>query len=195
MSIPVTKVRTSHALTIRANGEIIGLINSWTPAQSRTLTPIYEVGVDDSGNPIEYMPGNASGLTVNISRYDLYTKRMEEAFGTPDLIMLTRQSEPFDIFEEWTIPDPSLIFSSELQHNIAGIPFTNFPTPFIVKERYVYQKCWFTSLGRTLRSDDSRVVNVNATLVYTKKLKGQGIAGDLIKGASEFSLSRVLGKL
>ncbi len=42
MALPITKVRTSHALSIQAGGQTIGLINSWNPTQSRTLTPIYE---------------------------------------------------------------------------------------------------------------------------------------------------------
>ena len=54
-------------------------------------------------------------------------------------------------------------------------------TPFISDERYVYQKCWFSNLGRTIRSDDNRIVNVNATLMYTKKLKVTGISGELTK--------------
>jgi hypothetical protein len=184
MVLPLTKVRTSHALSIRANGQTIGLINSWNPIQSRTLTPIYEVGVDDSGNPEEYMPGNATGLTININRYDIYTKRMEEVFGTPDLIMLTRQTEPFDLFEVWDIPSAIGVIPI-----VSSVPEIASVTPVIstTKERYIYRGCWFTSLGRTLSSDDSRIVNVNATVVYTKKLKGQGILGELAQTASELS--------
>jgi len=154
--VPSTRVRTSHALTIKVSGITVGLINGWNPTQSRTVTPIYEVGEDDSGNPVENAPGNVTGLTIAVGRFDSYKRRMEEAFGTPDLVMLTRQSQPFDVMEIWASPH------------------------FQVDERFIYQKCWFSNLGRTLRSDDNRIVNVNATLVYTKKLKVSGIIGDIL---------------
>ena len=153
---PTTAVRTSHAITIKVNGTTVGMINGWNPTQGRTVTPIFEVGVDTSGIPVECMPGNVTGLTISISRYDVYTLQMERAFGTADLTMLSRQSEPFSVIESWTAPDGS-------------------------QERYIYDGCWFTSLGRGLRSDGDRLVNVNATLMYTKKMKVIGITAGLVK--------------
>ena len=157
---PSTLVRTTHALTIKVGGEAIGLINGWNPGQARTVTPIYEVDISNSGNPVECMPGNLTGLTININRYDIYPKRMEQVFGTPDLVMLTRQAQPFDVFEVWTPPSGS-------------------------EERFIYGGCWFTSLGRQLRSDDTRIVNVNATLIYTSKLKVSGAAGFIVNKIAE----------
>jgi len=167
MAIPQTRVRTSHALTIRANGQTVGLINSWSPAQSRTMTPIFEVGVDNSGNPVEYMPGNMTGLTLNINRYDTYPKAMEDIFGSRSLIMLTRQAEPFDVTEIWSIPDRGSFANNATIDTDININFNK-------QERFMYRGCWFTSLGRTLSSTDTRIVNANATLVYTQKLKIQG---------------------
>ena len=167
MPTPNTLVRTSHALTIKVGGTTVGLINGWNPTQGRTITPIFEVGEDDSGNPVESVPGNVTGLTIAISRFDIYKIRMEEAFGTPDLVMLTRQSQPFEVMEIWEIPE----FINLNQARIASGGD---------KERFIYQKCWFSSLGRTIRSDDNRVVNVNATLVYTKKLRVSGVIGSAI---------------
>jgi hypothetical protein len=195
--VPITRVRTTHALTIKANGHTIGLINGWSPTQGRTATPVFEVGTDNSGNPTEIVPGNVSGLSVSINRFDAYVHRMEEAFGTPDLVMLTRQNQPFDIIEVWKIPNLSggynnLIRSgaftpsgaaTTVKSDIYGdIPVgvqasSDLPTPFVDEERFVYSGCWFTSIGRTLRSDDNRIVNVNATIMYTKKLKIAGFAG------------------
>jgi hypothetical protein len=176
--IPVTNIRTSHALTIRASGINVGLINNWAPDSGRGLTPIFQIGQDGSGNPEEIMPGNATGLTITVSRFDAYKKRMEEAFGTPDLVMLTRQNQPFDLYESWKLPNDDL-----LNINAAITPGTGvgtLPTPFIETERFVYQKCWFARLGRTIRSDDNRIINVNATINYTKKLKVTGLSGELI---------------
>lgn len=186
---PVTQTRTSHAITIRSNGVTVGLINGWNPTQARTVTPIYEIGSEDSGNPDEYMPGNITGLQVNISRYDTYVSRMEQAFGTPDLVMLTRQNQPFDVIERWAIPDPILASLNKSftqtnvrqisigENRVIGIRGAQIPSPFVDEERFLYKGCWFTSLGRNLSSEGNRVVNVDATLVYTKKVKMTGLAG------------------
>lgn len=170
--IPITTVRTSHALTIKANGITVGLINGWNPTQGRTVTPIFEVDVDDSGNPIENMPGNISGLQIAISRFDTYKIRMEQAFNTPDLTMLTRQNQPFDVVEVWKLPEDNILSY--------GIPSIQQQSPFVNEERFLYNGCWFSNLGRTLRSDDNRIVNVNATLIYTKKVKLTGIASSAL---------------
>lgn len=178
--IPITKVRTSHALTIKANGITVGLINGWNPAQGRTVTPVFEVGTDDSGNPVENMPGNMTGLQIAISRFDTYSRKMEQAFNTPDLTMLTRQNQPFDVMEAWLLPT-GVVFSAGpgiTQTTSAGpLPITT-SSPFSDEERYLYSGCWFSNLGRTLRSDDNRIVNVNATLIYTKKVKITGVSSE-----------------
>ena len=35
-----------------------------------------------------------------------------------------------------------------------------------------YMGCWFSNIGRTYSATDARLVLVNATIEYTKKLKG-----------------------
>ena len=157
-NVPDTLIRTSHAVTIKAQGVTVGLINGWNANQSRTVTPIYQVGEDNSGNPEEIMPGNVTGLSITINRYDIYPTRMEVAFGTPDLVMLTRQNQPFDVLEIWKFPG-----------NIG-------------QERFIYTGCWFNSLGRNISSNDARIVNVNASLMYTKKLKVTGVTRSLVSG-------------
>ena len=144
---PSTTVRTSHAITIRAAGQTIGVIQSWNPGQNRGITAIYELNTDTSGEPIEKSPGNVGGLTVSVSRYDLYNKRMENVFGTPDAQMLSDHKNPFQVVELWRFPDNSM-------------------------ETILYMGCWFSNIGRTYSATDARLVLVNATIEYTKKLKG-----------------------
>lgn len=138
---PDTLARTSHSLTIKVNGVTVGMINGWNPQQSRDVNPIYELNVETSGLPLENIPGNVKGLQISVNRYDLWVKRMEEAFGTTDLTMLSNQQSPFTVQEVWTKPDNT-------------------------QEVWEYTGCWFTNLGRSFRSDDNRIVNVNASLVY-----------------------------
>lgn len=143
---PDTLTRTTHSIQIKANGETIGLIQTWSPTMSKTVTPIYELNIETSGVPFENVPGNMQNLTIQVARYDIWTKRMETAFGTPDLYMLSNQKSPFSIEERWTLPDGS-------------------------EEVWSYDGCWFESIGRSFRSDDQRIVMVNATLRYLKKVR------------------------
>jgi hypothetical protein len=141
---PNTLVRTSHAVTIRANGITIGLLQTFSPGMNRQITPIYEINADTSGEPIENVPGNLGGLSISVSRYDLYTKRMEEVFGTPNSAMLSDHNNPFQILELYRWPDNT-------------------------KESYIYTGCWFSNLGRNMSATDGRVIMVNAQIAYVRK--------------------------
>jgi len=102
MPTPYTQIRTSHALTIKAAGREIGRIQSWAPAQGRDVRPKFEINAVGTGAPIENVPGVSTGLTISISRYDLYVEKMEEIWGAPrPLYMLTDQFNPIDIEEKW----------------------------------------------------------------------------------------------
>ena len=155
--VPNTTIRTSHSLTIRVNSEDIGVINGWNPQQNRTITAAYQIGTfTDSvptGEPVEKLPGNVAGMTVGIQRYDIYTKRMETVFGTVDLTMLSRQLNPFSVVERWEYPASPDGSGGSIEY-------------------ITYLGCWFQSIGRQFRSDGDRIVNVNATLEYTRKVLG-----------------------
>jgi hypothetical protein len=144
---PNTRVRMSHALTIRARGQTVGLIQSFAPAaQTRAIPYVYELSSATSGEPVERPPGNLGGLSINITRYDLYTKKMETAFGTADFIMLSDQNEKFQIREVWRNPDGQI-------------------------ESYVYLECLFSNIGRQYSAVGDRIVMTNATVEYLKKVK------------------------
>lgn len=145
MPIPNTSVRTSHAIAIRSGGVTIGQIQSWNPTQSRQITPTYELNSATSGDVFENVPGNIQNLTIQVNRYDLFTKKMEQAWGADfDIEMLTDQTDPLNIQEKWTNPDNSV-------------------------ELYVYSGCWFNSLGRSMSATGDRIIMVNASLNYVKK--------------------------
>jgi len=113
---------------------------------SRGITPIYEINVATSGEPLENVPGNVGGLTIGVTRYDLYTKRMERAFGTPDSAMLGDHNNPFQVVELWRFPDNT-------------------------QEGFTYIGCWFNQLGRSFSATDARVVMVNASITYARKIR------------------------
>lgn len=148
---PNTVTQLSHAMAIKAAGRTIGAINEWNPKINRTITELQEFGVvlttyaERPGEPFEKVPGNVSGMQIEVRRYDIYTEQMEIAFGTPDITMLSAQTTAFDVQELWTRP-------------------SNTGRYFIL-----YLGCWFSNIGRTITSTGDRVVNVNATLDYTHR--------------------------
>lgn len=146
--VPTTSAntRTSHGLSIIANGLAIGHIQSWRPSQQRTVTPIYELNAQTSGDPIDNVPGNVQGLTMQVTRYDIYTQLMETAFGTADLTWLGNQMEPFHVIEKWVEPQGRI-------------------------RCYQYSGCWFTNLGRGIESTGDRLVQVSADLIYLRKIQ------------------------
>jgi hypothetical protein len=150
---PVTVTQLNHSLTLRTdNGLTIGAVNGWNPTQNRTITAVYGFGTFEqpgpygaqSGEPYEKCPGNIGGQTIGVTRYDLYTRKMEQAFGTPDLTMLSNQQVAFEAREFWRFPDNTI-------------------------EVFAYQGCWFSNLGRNHAATGDRIVNVNATLEYVAK--------------------------
>lgn len=152
MTVPTTQVRTSHAVAIRSGGIVVGMIQSWNPNQSLTVTPVYQLNSDSTegtGNVFENVPGNIGGLTVSVNRVDLFTNRMEQAWGTSyDIQMLTDQKASLEITEKWKSP-------------------TNEVT------EYLYTGFYFTSLGRTISATDNRIVNVSASASYAKVVRIQ----------------------
>lgn len=142
---PTTIARTSHSLTILGpDGTAIGLIQNWGPNMSRAVTPIYELNADTSGRPVENIPGNLQGLTMNVTRFDIWNRRMEQVFGSVDLYMLSNQKAPFSVRERWVWSDNSI-------------------------EIWEYAGCYFTSLGRTISATDQRTVLVNSNITYLFK--------------------------
>lgn len=142
MPVPQTSIRTSHAISIRAGNTTIGQIQTWAPAQSKTITPTYELCSDTSGTVTENVPGNVTGLTIQVARYDLFKLKMEEVWGTSKALwMLSNQLNPLQIEEKWRHPDGTV-------------------------EKFMFNGCWFSQLGRNMQAEGNRIVLVNATLAY-----------------------------
>lgn len=145
---PNTQTATSHAIAIRAGNTDIGRIQSWAPSQTRQIQTLYEINAATNGEIYENVPGNLGGTTIQITRYDLYSARMEEAWGPEFDIgeMLCNQVNPLTIREKWVKPSG--------EYNV-----------------YVYSGCWFSSLGRNFAVQGDRIILVSATLQYEKKRK------------------------
>ncbi len=144
MSTPNTSTATSHGISIVVNGTTIGMIQTWVPAQNRPAVPTYELNAANSGKVLEQIPGNLGGLTITVTRYDLFQSRMESVWGF-EMTMLSDQTNPIEIWEKMVHPNGTV-------------------------EVDVYMGCWFTSLGRNLGAQGDRIINVNAALAYASKV-------------------------
>jgi hypothetical protein len=138
-------VVTSHALIIKVNNVVVGAIQQWHPQATRDVSHVYELNATTSGAPVDIIPGNVKGLTINVNRYDIFNVGMEKAFSSTDLGMLCDQTAGFEVVEKWKFADRT--------------------------DTWVYYNCWFTSLGRTMASTDERIVKVDATLIYLSLTK------------------------
>ncbi len=144
---PNTRARMGHALTIRARGQTVGLIQNFNVApQSRPLSYLYELNSTTSGEPVERTPQNVGSLSIQVDRYDLYNKKMETAFGTADFTMLSDQTEKFQVREVWKNPDGSV-------------------------ETYVYLECMFSNIGRRVSVSGERTIMASATIEYLKRVR------------------------
>ena len=140
MPIPNTRVASQHIVSIRFRGRTIGLIQRWSPRQTRRMTPIYEINPVTSGRRVDIVPGNLETLQIDVDRYDLFRTRMHEAFGFPaSAINLADHTNSFEVHELWQLP--------------SGVP-----------QGSIYTGCWFNNIGREYTAQGDRVIMARAQL-------------------------------
>jgi hypothetical protein len=138
------KIRTSHSLAIRVKGKTVGLMQRFGYTLSRTITPIFELNPDTTGEPVDLVPGNVTTPELTVTRVDLQTDIMEEVFGGTRLDMLSDQQNPFEVVEVWKYNDGT-------------------------SEVYIYEGCWFSRISRMHDATGDRVVRVEGTINYTRR--------------------------
>lgn len=146
--VPRTRTRTSHGLTIRVGGgRVIGAVNALTHSQTRQIDDEWEIDVNGVGQaPADMVGQNVTTRSLTISRYDLFVRNMEETFNkTGEIVSLSDQFRPFSLRTTWQSP--------------VGIVLGG-------RRIYEYIGCWFSDIGRTVRTDDNRIVSVDATITY-----------------------------
>ena len=152
---PITTAQLSHAMVIRTNGVTIGALNEWNPRINRTLTDLFEFGqvtgpyASNPGEPFDVVPGNVTGMQVDVRRWDLYTQQAETVFG-PQVEMLSNQFAAFGMREVWTSPG-----------NLNDYTM-------------IYSGCWWQDLGRTLDAKGDRSINAGGTIRFTRRERLEG---------------------
>lgn len=143
---PITTHKSTHGIQIKVNGVTIGSIQDFThgPIQ-RAMTTIYELNPLSSGHPIDVVPGNLSGFTLKVSRYDIYTEPFEKVFGgsTDIYEALGMQNRGIEIYRYWFHPND-------------------------YKEILVYRNCWLQQVGRTISLGRERTVLADGSFAYVR---------------------------
>ena len=78
---------TSTNIYVLANGNVVGMIQSFTVNESRNITTLQCIGFE---GPVCNLPGNTNGGTINVSRIALYESNMFGGLG------LQTQGVPFN---------------------------------------------------------------------------------------------------
>lgn len=177
MGHPQTDTRTDYGLSIRVEGLDVGRIQTWAPSQARVVRPEYEINAITTGGVYENIPSVASNLTINVSRYDLFREKFEQAWGIGfDISMLTDQTNPFQVWERWESPtatpaaDVSFLFPKKgFLRKIYDEAKRD--EVHVLKELYIYSGCWFENLGRSHSVQGNRIVAVDATIRYARKYR------------------------
>lgn len=143
MAIPETTVANQHIISIVFNGVRVGFIQRWAPRQTRRMTPVYEINSATSGKRVDIVPGNVETLQIDVERYDLFNRRMHEAFGfSASAIHLADHTRAFEVQEVWRLPSGA----------VRGT---------------VYKGCWFSSIGRDYSAQGDRVIMARGQLEVT----------------------------
>lgn len=142
--VPGTRVRLSHALTLRVGSRIFGAAHTFAPSMHRTVDREPEIDANAHGLYAALVPQMMEG-SIRLSRYDLYLTLMEEAVGSRELITLCDQSRGITLRETWR--GPAGLFRGGVR-------------------AYEYYDCYFEDLGRQMDAKGDRVVSVDATLGF-----------------------------
>lgn len=167
---PLTVSQTTHALALKINNEIIGAVYQWSPDMTRAVSEHYEFGGDttgttpfgkDPGMPFEKVPGNVSGMRIEVARVDLFRKRFEAILPGVDMEeTLAKNLAWFSVEEVWSFPDVTGANGVAIP---AGFPSNLNGTGYIKR----YLGCWFAKIGRSLSTTDDRVVKASSSIEYT----------------------------
>lgn len=132
---------TSTNISIICNDMKIGFVQSFSPQETRTITPIQELGTE---GVVQMVAGNTNGGSISLSRFAIYNSRLFDALG----ISPTGKNMGENPFK--TLKDQRVPFEIKVETNIGN------------NKKYVetYIDCWLTSYSKTIAS---QTITINET--------------------------------
>lgn len=96
--------KTYHGITLVVNGTVLGRVQGWnnSGAYTRAGVHVFELSNRTFGRPIDYVPGIASGYTINATVAELWGSEIEIQTGAANRYTdLISQTRPFEAQEFW----------------------------------------------------------------------------------------------
>lgn len=154
----------STNISIFSNGMRIGFVQTFSPSEQRTITPIHELGTE---GVIQMAAGNTNGGTLALSRIAIYNSNLWNALGltrtgqfvTPGAVSSTgtkdttyaTYSNPFKTLKDQRVP---------LEIKVV----TNQPSGAIYAETYI--DCWLQQYSKAVTSQ-TITISENCTMTYS----------------------------
>jgi len=157
-----------YSVNDMGNGQQIGLIQSWSPNHSRTLTPNRGIGY---GDQIAEVSVGVTDITASAETIGMYLRNIMQAFGyTSDSGGLVRSLKhhqwPFDVWEEIVIP--TFITGEGASYNYSGLHASGSGNVgSVIRTRY--EGCWMSSWTHNFQIGDinvSQSADITITDVY-----------------------------
>jgi hypothetical protein len=155
------KVKIYSVNTI-GQGEQIGLIQSWAPNHSRTLTPNRGIGY---GDQIAEVSVGVTDITASAESLGMYLKNIMQSFGYKSdasgvVRSLKHHKWPFDVWEEIVIP--TFITNVEGSGYTTNLQTASGGGGYAIRTRY--DGCWMSSWSHSFTIGD---VNVSQSAELT----------------------------
>ena len=173
---------TSTNVEVYANNMRVGIVQEFTPSESRTITPIQELGTE---GVVQMLPQNTNGGTISLRRFALFNSTLANAIG----LTRTGQFMPAN--------DSDYVYGTastmDATSRTYGNPFKTLkdqrvPLEFKVKVRLpddqndsyhvdTYIDCWLQQYGKSYATNQIQITET-ATISYSD------VYGEKISSAS-----------
>ena len=138
---------TSTNISIYSNGMKVGFVQSFSPSEQRTITPVQELGTE---GVVQMVAGNTNGGTISVSRFAVYNSNLFDALGITNTGS-TVVNNPFKTLKDQRVPLEIRVQT----HKSDGSYDTE-----------VYIDCWLTNYSKTIASS-TVTINESCTISYS----------------------------
>ncbi len=157
---------TSTNISIFSNNMRIGFVQSFSPSESRQITPVHELGTE---GVVQMAAGNTNGGTISLSKFAVYNANLWNALGLTRTGQFVSHgdfnssgkkdtkyetySNPFKTLKDQRVP---------LEMRVE----TKTPSNNDVVYTETYIDCWLTSYGKTI-SSSTVTINETCNMTYS----------------------------
>lgn len=159
-------VVASTNISVFSNGARIGFVQSFSPNESRTITPISELGTE---GVVQMAASNTNGGSISLSRFAVYNATLWNALGltrTGSFVMPGEQSssgKKDDKYQTYANPFKTL---KDQRVPLELKVETKQPGSDVVIYTETYIDCWLTSYSKSI-SASTITINESCNMSYS----------------------------